>query len=122
MAHEVQFNLPIVQEGVNFLLQLLQTQLFVNVTVKQLMEGRKRMKNLFFSIVPEIFIGYTDPLIETASIVKPGVLKDNKFGILQPVKFIVIFVGNSIENRHSRGMVHTIKTSRLKLDTVISLK
>lgn len=122
MAHEVQFNLPIVQEGVNFLLQLLQTQLFVNVTVKQLMEGRRRMENLFFSIFSEIFIGYTDPLIETASIVKPGVLKDNKFGILQPVKFIVIFVGNLIENRRSREMVHTIKTSRLKLDTVISLK
>ncbi len=30
-------------------------------------------------------LGYTDPLIETASIIKPGTLKDNKFGILQPV-------------------------------------
>jgi len=66
MAHEIQFNSTIIQEGVNFLLELLGTTLFVNVTVKQLMEG------------------YTDPLIETASLVKPGVLKDNKFGILQP--------------------------------------
>jgi hypothetical protein len=35
-------------------------------------------------------LGYTDPLIETASIVKPGVLKDNKFGILQPVRKRII--------------------------------
>ena len=70
MAHEVQFYSPIFQEGINALLQLLETKLFVNVTVKQLMEG------------------YTDSLIEVASLVKPGVLKDNKFGILQQVIFI----------------------------------
>jgi hypothetical protein len=70
MAHEVQFYSPLLQEGVNALLQLLETKLFVNVTVKQLMEG------------------YTDSLIEVASLVKPGVLKDNKFGILQQVNFI----------------------------------
>jgi hypothetical protein len=70
MAHEVQFYSPLLQEGVNALLELLETKLFVNVTVKQLMEG------------------YTDSLIEVASLVKPGVLKDNKFGILQQVNFI----------------------------------
>ncbi|CAF2494228.1 unnamed protein product [Rotaria sp. Silwood2] len=65
MAHEVQFYTPGMQETINFFIELLETKLFVNVTVKQLMEG------------------YTDPLIETASKIKPGVLKDNKFGILQ---------------------------------------
>ncbi|CAF3173289.1 unnamed protein product [Rotaria socialis] len=65
MAYEVQFYSKEMQEGINFFIELLETQLFVNVTVKQLMEG------------------YTDPLIETASKVKPGVLKDDKFGILQ---------------------------------------
>jgi hypothetical protein len=70
MAHEAQFYSPILQEGINALLELIETKLFVNVTVKQLMEG------------------YTDPLIEVASLVKPGVLKDNKFGILQQVIFV----------------------------------
>ncbi|CAF1189538.1 unnamed protein product [Rotaria sordida] len=65
MAHEVQFYTPVMQEGINFFIELLETKLFVNVTVKQLMEG------------------YSDPLIEIASKVKPGVLKDDKFGILQ---------------------------------------
>jgi hypothetical protein len=40
MAYEVQYDSVIVQGGVNFLLELLQTNLFVNVTVKQLMEGK----------------------------------------------------------------------------------
>ncbi|CAF0936193.1 unnamed protein product [Adineta ricciae] len=66
MAHEIQFNSTKIQKAINVFLELLETKLFVNVTVKQLMEG------------------YTDPLIETASLIKPGVLKDNKFGILQP--------------------------------------
>jgi len=66
MAHELQFYAPKTQVAMNILLQLLETTLFKNVTVKQLMEG------------------YTDALIETASLVKPGVLKDDKFGILQP--------------------------------------
>lgn len=65
MVHELIHGPTAVIEGINILLQLLDTKLFVNVTVKDLMEG------------------YTDSLIETASIVKPGVLKDNKFGILQ---------------------------------------
>ncbi|CAF1070688.1 unnamed protein product [Rotaria magnacalcarata] len=65
MAYEVQFYSKEMQEGINFFIELLETQLFVNVTVKQLMEG------------------YTDALIEIASKVKPGVLKDDKFGILQ---------------------------------------
>jgi hypothetical protein len=42
MAHEVQFYSPLLQEGVNALLELLGTKLFVNVTVKQLMEGKDK--------------------------------------------------------------------------------
>ncbi|CAF0902992.1 unnamed protein product [Adineta steineri] len=66
MAHEIQFNSSEIQKSINIFLHLFGTKLFVNVTVKDLMEG------------------YTDPLIEMASLVKPGSLKDNKFGILQP--------------------------------------
>lgn len=66
MAQEIQFSPKLMQEGIDLLLDVLGTKLFVNVTVKQLMEG------------------YSDSLIEIAGIAKPGVLKDNKFGILQP--------------------------------------
>jgi hypothetical protein len=84
MAHEIQFNSTRIQEAVNLFLHLLETTLFVNVTVKQLMEGKeKKMKKKIVSYWN--FLGYTDPLIEAASIIKPGVLKDNKFGILQQV-------------------------------------
>jgi hypothetical protein len=44
MAHEIQFNPTKIQEAVNILLQLLETTLFVNVTVKQLMEGTENEK------------------------------------------------------------------------------
>lgn len=123
MAHQIQFNPPIVQESVNFLLQLLQTQLFVNVTVKQLMEGKQKNEEDEKLFLMEFFLGYTDPLIEAASIVKPGVLKDNKFGILQPV----IFQTKSPRTFHSRSlscreMVHITKTSRFILDSMTSLK
>ncbi|CAF4390498.1 unnamed protein product, partial [Adineta steineri] len=64
MAHEIQFNSSEIQKSINIFLHLFGTKLFVNVTVKDLMEG------------------YTYPLIEMASLVKPGSLKDNKFGIL----------------------------------------
>ncbi len=89
MAHEVQFYSPLLQEGVNALLELLGTKLFVNVTVKQLMEGKDK-ENRWRETKKVFYSGYTDPLIEVASLVKPGVLKDNKFGILQPVIFIEI--------------------------------
>ncbi|CAF4452425.1 unnamed protein product [Adineta steineri] len=72
MAHEIQFNSSEIQKSINILLHLFGTKLFVNVTVKDLMEG------------------YTDALIEMASLVKPGSLKDNKFGILQPVTDIYL--------------------------------
>lgn len=42
MAHEIQFNSTRIQEAVNLLLGLLETTLFVNVTVKQLMEGKNK--------------------------------------------------------------------------------
>jgi hypothetical protein len=41
MAHEIQFNSTKLQQAVSFLLELLDTKLFVNVTVKQLMEGKE---------------------------------------------------------------------------------
>ncbi len=41
MAQEIQFNSSKIQTAINILLQLFETTLFVNVTVKQLMEGRK---------------------------------------------------------------------------------
>lgn len=53
MAHEIQFNSTLIQEGVNLLLQLLETKLFVNVTVKQLMEGK--LNNIRNSIINSIF-------------------------------------------------------------------
>jgi hypothetical protein len=89
MAHEIQFNSTTIQEAVNFLLQLLETKLFVTVTVKQLMEGKSNISFLSLIKFDLNLLGYTDPLIETASIVKPGVLKDNKFGILQAVMNII---------------------------------
>jgi hypothetical protein len=49
MAHEIQFNSTKLQEAVNILLELFETTLFVNVTVKQLMEGTgKKMNKKFF--------------------------------------------------------------------------
>ena len=89
MAHEIQFNSTKIQEAINVFLELLDTKLFVNVTVKQLMEGRRTIwinSAYFYPESTSYFLGYTDPLIETASLIKPGVLKDNKFGILQPVR------------------------------------
>lgn len=65
MAHSIIHDFNEIQSAINIFLRFLETELFVRVTVKQLMEG------------------YTDALIETASIVKPGVLRDNMFGILQ---------------------------------------
>lgn len=49
MAHEIQFNSTKLQEAVNILLELFETTLFVNVTVKQLMEGtgKKMNKKIF---------------------------------------------------------------------------
>jgi hypothetical protein len=49
MAHEIQFNSTLIQEAVNFLLQLLETKLFVTVTVKQLMEGKSNIS--FLSLI-----------------------------------------------------------------------
>jgi hypothetical protein len=51
MSHQIQFNDIKIQEAVNLLLQLLETTLFVNVTVKQLMEGKEnKKKKPYFSI------------------------------------------------------------------------
>lgn len=44
MAHEIIYNFTDIQIAANFLLELLQTKLFVTVTVKELMEG-----NVFYS-------------------------------------------------------------------------
>ncbi len=48
MAHEIQFNSTKIQEAVNILLQLFETKLFVNVTVKELMEGKAKNLNKKF--------------------------------------------------------------------------
>ena len=87
MAHEAQFYSAGMQDAVNILVELFETELFINLTVKQLMEGKNIKSNLSFISIENLlyFLGYTDALIETASKIKPGVLKDNKFGILQAV-------------------------------------
>ena len=43
MAHQIQFDSHFMQDAVNLILQLVRTRLFVNVTVKQLMEGKKKL-------------------------------------------------------------------------------
>lgn len=42
MAHELQFYPTAMQEALSVFIDLLETKLFVNVTIKQLMEGIKR--------------------------------------------------------------------------------
>jgi hypothetical protein len=53
MAHEVQFNSMKMQEAINILLQLLETTLFVNVTVKGLIEGKAKNLNKKFVFLLE---------------------------------------------------------------------
>lgn len=92
MVHELYYGLPEFQLMANFLLDLLQTKLFVRVTVKELMEGKENILSHFItksSLITCFHKGYTDSLIETASLVKPGALRDNKFGILQAVGFLI---------------------------------
>lgn len=90
MAHSIIHDFSGIQSAINIFLDLLQTPLFVTVSVKDLMEGNEEFHHsVNLTSIHAIFlvlIGYTDPLIETASIVRPGVLRDNKFGILQAVK------------------------------------
>lgn len=50
MAHEVQFYSKDMQEAISLFIELLETKLFVNVTVKQLMEGRVTNLLIFFLI------------------------------------------------------------------------
>jgi hypothetical protein len=54
MAHEVQFNSTEMQETINILLQLFGTTLFVNVTVKELMEGKAKNLNKKFIFLLEL--------------------------------------------------------------------
>lgn len=89
MAHQMQFEPVLVQEFADALVVGIQTKLFVNVTVRELMEGREYFpyifRIVFFFITIRTKLGYTDKLIELATLFKPGTLKDGKFGILQPV-------------------------------------
>lgn len=43
MAHQMMFEPVLIQEFAEFFLLSIQTKLFVNVTVKELMEGNERL-------------------------------------------------------------------------------
>ena len=115
MVHELINGPAAVIPGINILLQLLETKLFVNVTVRDLMEGRQQLRDSIILHEKRHLhtVGYTDPLIETASIVKPGVLRDNKFGILQAVRETLVLVLISLPCRRLRFSEKRLVLSKL---------